>query len=106
MNTLQQYEDNDDPIDINLKLKNTEQLQERDISTILLTLIHRKRFKYTLIDVLKYIFRCICCRDLKANRHRKHFKSHFLYEKCEEALNMELDIVSLLRQARQTRLLT
>ena len=69
-------------------------------------MIHRKRFKYTLIDVFNYISRCIYCRDLKANRHKKKFKNHFLYEKCEEALKTELDVVSLLRQARKTKLLT
>jgi len=57
-------------------------------------------------DVFNYIARCICCRDLGANRHKKTFKNHFLYEKCEQALNKELDVVSLLRQARKTRLLT
>lgn len=33
-------------------------------------------------------------------------KDHFIFKKCEERLNMELDIVSLVKQARQTKLLT
>ena len=92
--------------DISVALKKKDQLQDRDISSILLALIHRQRFNYTVCDILSYIFRCACFRDLKENRHNKNLKKHFIFEKCEENLNMELDVVSLLKQARKTRLLT
>jgi hypothetical protein len=46
------------------------------------------------------------CRNLGKNRHNKNIKPHFKFEKSEEKLNKELDVLNLMRQSRMTKLLT
>jgi hypothetical protein len=48
----------------------------------------------------------MCLRKVSDNRRLDIYKPHFFYEKCEELLTEELDIVSLMKQARQTKLLS
>jgi hypothetical protein len=44
-----------------LKRKNTSVLDDSDLNKVLLTLINRKQFVYTVSHILEYIFKCICC---------------------------------------------
>eukprot|EP00347_Sterkiella_histriomuscorum_P023757 403333491 len=96
------------PIDINknLKKEGKNQLLDSEINTILLNLINRKRFSYSGKDILKYLFNCICCKSLSKIRHSEKFKKHFIFQKGEEKLLEELNVVNLLRTQRQVKLLT
>jgi hypothetical protein len=69
-------------------------------------LVNRKRFIYTQGDVMGYLVRCACCRDVRRGRRQERMRKHFLFDKCLENMNLELDVVALLKQARQTRVLT
>ena len=48
----------------------------------------------------------MCCRNTKANRDSKTVKPHYFYNKTFSKQSQELDIVHLLRQSRQIKLLT
>ena len=66
----------------------------------MLALVNRKRFIYTMGDVFKYLLQCVCCRNLKRGRHQRSLRKHFFFNKCEDNMNQELDVVALLKQAR------
>ena len=90
---------------IDKQLKKIDYFSNTDIGSILLTLINRQRFKYTMTDMFEYISRLLCLRKLRQLRHEPSYKRHFIYEKCEHHMNHELDIVSILKTQRQARLL-
>ena len=69
-------------------------------------MVNRQQFKYTACLIIKYLVSFVWCRDLDKNRHNKSIKPHFFFEKCEEKLNKELDILHLMRQSRTTKMLT
>lgn len=87
-------------------IKFNEKLNEREIDTILLNLINRKRFSYNGKDILKYVTNCICCKKLAKIRHSQKYKNHFIFKKGEEKLVEELNVVNLLRMNRQVKLMT
>lgn len=62
--------------------------------------------EYHFKHILEYLWKCLCIRNLSKNKHKKGIKLHYLYNKCEDLLNNELDIVQIMRQARQTQILT
>ena len=68
----------------------------------MLNLINRRRFEYRVRDILEYIVKCVCCRSADRNK----FKKHHLYSKCVEEVQHDLDIVNMLKQGRQTKLLS
>jgi len=63
----------------------------------MVALVNRKRFIYNLGDVLGYLMRCVCCKDLKRGRHKRSIRKHFFFDKCQENMNQELDVVALLK---------
>jgi hypothetical protein len=63
--------------------------------------ILRKRFYYRLQDIATYIFCCFGYRDVHGNKSKKRFKNHYLYQKGEEKLKMELDVISLIKSLRK-----
>ena len=93
------------PIEKAIKVK--ERLNDYDVETILLNIINRKRFKYSISDILTYIMKCLCIKNINKNRRIKNKnKQHFLFEKGEEKLLEELDVVTILKSIRQIKLLT
>lgn len=44
-----------------LKRKSNSVLDDGDLNKVLLTLINRKQFVYTVSHILEYVFKCICC---------------------------------------------
>jgi hypothetical protein len=86
-------------------------LTNLDLRLILNNLINRMRFHYTWQDITQYVLKCMCCR-----RKRYHDKSspnqslwqkrQATFEKGEHKLWQELDVLTLLRSIRQTKLLT
>lgn len=81
-------------------------MKEADVKTLIGTMVNRQQFKYTACLIIKYLVSFVWCRDLDKNRHNKSIKPHFFFEKCEEKLNKELDILHLMRQSRTTKMLT
>lgn len=71
-----------------------------------MTLINRKRLTYTFYDIIHFLFACMCFRNLKSKKTKGEYKKHYLYQKCEERLNTELDIINLLKNSRQIKILT
>lgn len=78
-------------------IKTKAKLNEREINTILLNLINRKRFSYSGADILRYLFDCICCKKINKIRRSQKYKNHFIFKKGEEKLLDELNVVNLLR---------
>ena len=70
-------------------------LEEDDIAKILLNLINRRRFDYRVRDILEYIGKCVCLR--KKAGIRASFKKHEMFQRCEDKMEKELDIVNLLK---------
>lgn len=85
------------------RLKNAKQISKRDIETVLLNLISRKRFVYTVRDMFAYLFRCLCLRKKSKQPYMSH---HNMFAKGETKLMSELNVISLLRSMRQIKLLT
>lgn len=81
-------------------------MKESNISSMLLALISRKRFNYSFKTIMKYLFNCICLRNIDKRKHENKYKKHFLYNKGEKKLNNELDVVTLVKSNRNLRLLT
>ncbi|TNV83661.1 hypothetical protein FGO68_gene8648 [Halteria grandinella] len=65
--------------------------------------LKRERFSYGGVHIVDYLTRCLCLR--KSQLHQRENKSHFLYNKGDRKLKQELDIVNLVRQIRQLRLM-
>eukprot|EP00347_Sterkiella_histriomuscorum_P013629 403363988 len=86
------------------KLKHEEYLGDQDIDTILMNLIKRKRFNYTIKDITTYIFKCLCLR--KQRNFKLNHKQHFIFQKGEKKLQDELNVVTLLKSIRQVKLLS
>ncbi len=81
-------------------------MDAEDISQILVDLINRQRFNYTAKDILTYIFKCLCCRRKESLRDSDQNLKHFLFDKAEEKLESELDIITLLKSMRKLKLMT
>jgi hypothetical protein len=77
-------------------------LDDADIKEVLLNLVSRKRFNYGIKDLIEYIWKCLCLR----RNLRSLKKKHRLFEKCEEKLDKELDVVHILKIGRQFKILS
>ena len=69
-------------------------------------MINRVRFNYSVVDMISYVLRCVCIRRFNKLRYNTGLKVHYMFKKSEEMLNNELDVISLMKKARQSRLLT
>jgi hypothetical protein len=76
-------------------------------------MINRRRYRYTGSDILEYLFKCLCLRNLKlkkfeGSKEEWHFKykKHFQFQEGEEKLNNELDVITLLKSMRRVKLLS
>ena len=95
-------------------LKNNEKvkLDQSEINTVLMNLIHRRRFNYTGGDILEYVARCLCLRKKKLKKYKdkefwvKNIKKHYLFGKGVDKMNHELDVLTLLRTMRRVKLLS
>ncbi len=71
-------------LDKDLKSKFKNFLNPNEIHTILVNMINRKRFNYTIGDIFKFLLRCLCLRKIKLRRYtgtkedwQKNVKTHF-----------------------------
>jgi hypothetical protein len=81
-------------------LKEKDTLDDTDVHWVLLNLINRQRFVYTVKDIFNYVTKCIRCRK------GDEIKRHEMYSKCEEKIDNELDVLKLLKLGRQVKLLS
>lgn len=52
-----------------LKDKSKVKLSEKEINTVLANIVNRKRFIYNIKDIVLYILKCLCLRNLKFKRY-------------------------------------
>ena len=71
-------------LDKQLKLKTKNFLNPNEVYTIITNLINRKRFNYTLGDIVHFILRCLCFRKIKFKKFngtkedwQKNVKKHY-----------------------------
>jgi hypothetical protein len=84
----------------------TEETGENLTHKILAFLVaKRARFIYGYRHLLDYMSRCVCFRNKAKMRKEESVKRHYLYEKGNEKLKRELDIVNLIKTLRQLRLM-
>jgi len=81
-----------------LKLKGT--LDDTDVHWVLLNMINRQRFVYTVKDIFNYITKFIRCRK------GEEIKIHEMYSKCEEKIYNDLDVLKLPKLGRHVNLLS
>ncbi len=79
-------------IEDSLKQKNS--LNDTDVHWVLLNLINRQRFVYTVKDIFNYVTKWIRCKK------GEEIKKHEMYSKCEEKIDNELDVLKLLKLGR------
>ena len=88
-------------------------MNSSEIHTILINLINRRRFNYTMKDILYFILRCLCFRKIKLKKYRgtredwqQNIKKHYQFDEGEDKLFDELDVITLLKTMRRVKLLT
>ncbi|TNV84426.1 hypothetical protein FGO68_gene15845 [Halteria grandinella] len=86
-------------------VQNKKKLGQSLIRQIIEFLLQKRtRFEYGYSLLCEYLSKCIC---LKSKGKLKEYSNqkHFLYEKGNEKLMMELDVLNLVRSLRQLRLM-
>jgi len=86
------------------KLKVSDELKLKNINTITRGIIERKRFTYSSSDIFHYLKLFLCCRDLSKHRRNPRIQKHFFFEKAENKLQKELDVINLLKSMRNMKL--
>jgi len=76
-----------------------KQFGDKDAKLVLSNIINRVRFMYRWQEIASYVFRCLCVR--RAKEKKEH---HF--NKGKDKLLQELDVITLLKSMRKTKLLT
>jgi hypothetical protein len=78
-----------------------------------MNLVNRKRFMYTVKDIVSYVLKCICLRRIKFRKFRgskeewrKTLKKHYQYDVGEDKLQDELDVVTLLKTIRRVKIIS
>lgn len=69
-----------------------------------MAIINRKRFNYKFKMIFKYLFKCLCCRNIRLLKENREVKKHFYFEKAEEKLLKELDVIHMLKSIRRLKL--
>ena len=53
-----------------LKNHRKQVLSQDDLKLITMNLVNRKRFMYTVQDIVSYVLKCICLRNVKFKKFR------------------------------------
>ena len=80
-------------------------MERSDIYSLFFAFLNRSRFKYSILEILVYMIRCLCIRDISDDRKSKSYKKHFLFEKAEEKFMKELDVVRIVKTQRKFKML-
>ena len=88
-------------------------LSQDDLKLITMNLVNRKRFIYTVKDIVSYVLNCICLKRIKFRKYkgtkeewRKTLKKHYQYDEGEDKLQDELDVVTLLKTIRRVKIIS
>ena len=88
-------------------------LSQDDLKLIAMNLVNRKRFMYTVKDIVNYVLNCICLKRIKFRKYkgtkeewRKTLKKHYQYDEGEDKLQDELDVVTLLKTIRRVKIIS
>jgi hypothetical protein len=69
-------------------------------------LLQRTRLSYGYTEILHYLCKCKCLIHSKKKKNLSFLeKQHLLYQKGNEKLEQELDVVNLVKSIRQLRLM-
>eukprot|EP00347_Sterkiella_histriomuscorum_P010637 403375507 len=88
------------------ELATKEKLEDFQITKLINEILKRRRFHYGYKLVLDYLCKLACCRNLDKLKKDIGYRPHHLFNKGNEKLEQELDIVNLLKSIRQLRLLS
>ncbi len=66
----------------------------------------RQLFKYGYREIFHYIFHCLCFRKGSFKKGYKEYTKHNQYNKGTKKLEHELDVVNLVREIRELRLMS
>ena len=78
---------------------------ENDIGNLIWAFINRKRFKYSVSQILLYVLTCVCIRCKHNNRRNPNLKPHFMFSKAEDKFMNELDAIRIVRTLRKFKML-
>ncbi|CDW76970.1 UNKNOWN [Stylonychia lemnae] len=84
--------------------KNIQNVTIIEIRELLESFVQRMRFTYNSGQIFLYVFKCFCCRDLKKYRYKKQVRKHYLYQKAEEKLGMDLDVIQMIKTLNKFKL--
>ena len=99
---LDSVKDKEDQFSEQFKVK--EKVGTSDTNSLFFAFLNRSRFIYSLCDILTYVLRCLCFRDLSSLRRNNKYKKHYLFEKAEEKFNDELDIVRIVKSLHKFKM--
>ena len=54
-------------------------IEDQDVNGIYFAILNRKRFKYTVKLMFQFILKCLCIRNMSANRYKPSVNKHFLF---------------------------
>ena len=80
-------------------------LEKNDISSIVNTILRRKRFFISNFEVFTKGFMNLCCRHRKRLIKDSTWQRYRLIEKAEHMLNRKLDILELLKTVQRNQTL-
>jgi hypothetical protein len=80
-------------------------IQETYLKHILDYLLLRTRLTYDYTEIFHYLLKCRCF-GLKHKSESKLDRHHLLYSKGNEKLERELDVINIIKQIRQLRLMS
>ncbi|CDW91220.1 UNKNOWN [Stylonychia lemnae] len=87
------------------EFKFKDKIEQKDIGNVLFAFLNRSRFSYTIQDIIHYIMKCMCLRNIEENRRRKLYKRHFLFDKAQEKFGQELDAIRIVKTLRKFKML-
>ncbi len=80
-------------------------MSSKNVGQIMTAMVTRKRFVYTVRNIIEYSLKCLCYRDLyKMRKHGHEVSKHIHITKAESMLTNELDIMTLLKSNRNLKL--
>mmetsp|Transcript_3313 Transcript_3313/g.3290 ORF Transcript_3313/g.3290 Transcript_3313/m.3290 type:complete len:96 (+) Transcript_3313:784-1071(+) len=76
------------------------------INSVTMAIIQRKRFHYKVSEIIDYLKKFLCFRNVYSMKTRPEIKKHFYFEKAEKKLCKELDVINLLKSIRNMKLMS
>jgi len=63
---------------------------------------------YVAKDLMVYMSKCFCCRNLKLYRklYGDNVKKHIYFDRSQRKINRQLDVVNLLKSVRNLRIIS